>query len=56
MYKNHEGYNDPTAGTALGHITGEENRKKRSDRRKAQRKKNRQQKALKHREKTEVAG
>ncbi|MCC8046432.1 MAG: hypothetical protein LIP12_13215 [Clostridiales bacterium] len=38
MYKNAEGYNDPTAGEAMGKLTGEQ-KKARSDRRKAQRKK-----------------
>ena len=37
MYKNSEGYNDPTAGEAMGKLTGKE-KKARSDRRKAQRK------------------
>ena len=36
MYKNSEGYSDPTAGEAMSKITGEE-KKARSDRRKAQR-------------------
>lgn len=39
-YKNSEGYSDPTAGEAMGNIMREVNRKARSDRRKAQRKKN----------------
>lgn len=36
------GQHDPTAGAALSRIIAEENRKQRSDRRKAQRKRNRQ--------------
>lgn len=36
------GQRDPTAGAALSRIIAEENRKQRSDRRKAQRKRNRQ--------------
>ncbi len=63
MYKNSEGYNDPTAGEAIGRITGEE-KKARSDRRKAQRKKNRQargrntrehkDKPLRHKEEADI--
>jgi len=40
-YRNHEGYYDPTAGTVFAKLE-RENRKKRSDRRKAQRKRNAQ--------------
>lgn len=38
IYRNHEGYYDPTAGAAMSNIM----RKERSDRRKAIRKKNRE--------------
>lgn len=40
FYINSEGYPDPTAGQALSKITSDMKRKERSDRRKAQRKKN----------------
>ncbi len=42
MYKNQEGYSDPTAGAVMKKLMTEYNRKKRADRRKAQRKKQKQ--------------
>ncbi len=42
MYRNHEGYADPTAGAVMKKLMTEYNRKKRSDRRKTQRARNRQ--------------
>ena len=42
IYHTVSGQRDPTAGAALSRIIAEENRKRRSDRRKAQRKYNRQ--------------
>ena len=46
MYRNQEGYADPTAGAVMKKLMTEYNRKKRLDRRrKAQRAKNRQKRA-----------
>ncbi len=46
MYRNQEGYADPTAGAVMKKLMTEYNRKKRSDRRRAQRKKTRQQRTI----------
>lgn len=43
MYRNQEGYADPTAGAVMKKIMTEYNRKKREERRRAQREKYRQQ-------------
>ena len=43
MYRNQEGYADPTAGAVMKKLMTEYNRKKREERRRAQREKYRQQ-------------
>lgn len=45
MYRNQEGYADPTAGAVMKKLMTEYNRKKRSARRKAQRAKKQQNRA-----------